>query len=62
MDAELLTAIAEEARLMPHFHLSLQHGDDLILKRMKRRHWRADAMRFAPRCAACAPTSSSAPT
>ena len=47
VDAELLTAIAEEERLMPYLHLSLQHGDDLILKRMKRRHSRADAIRFA---------------
>jgi threonylcarbamoyladenosine tRNA methylthiotransferase MtaB len=46
-DAELLAAIAEEERLMPYLHLSLQHGDDLILKRMKRRHARADALRFA---------------
>ncbi len=38
VDEALLTAIAEEERLMPHFHLSLQHGDDMILKRMKRRH------------------------
>jgi len=45
-DAELMAAIAEEERLMPHFHLSLQAGDDLILKRMKRRHLRADAIRF----------------
>src|SRR6185312_5896281 len=44
--AELLDAIAEEPRLMPHLHLSLQHGDDLILKRMKRRHLRADAIAF----------------
>jgi threonylcarbamoyladenosine tRNA methylthiotransferase MtaB len=42
----LLHAIADEERLMPHLHLSLQHGDDLILKRMKRRHTRADAVRF----------------
>jgi threonylcarbamoyladenosine tRNA methylthiotransferase MtaB len=46
VDADLEQAIAEEARLMPHFHLSLQSGDDLILKRMKRRHSRADAVRF----------------
>jgi threonylcarbamoyladenosine tRNA methylthiotransferase MtaB len=46
-DADLMIAIAEEPRLMPHFHLSLQHGDDLVLKRMKRRHSRADAVRFA---------------
>ena len=46
-DDHLMRAIAEEERLMPHLHLSLQHGDDLILKRMKRRHSRADAVRFA---------------
>ncbi|MGU3384075.1 tRNA (N(6)-L-threonylcarbamoyladenosine(37)-C(2))-methylthiotransferase MtaB [Methylobacterium sp. D53M] len=45
-DGALLAAIAEEERLMPHLHLSLQAGDDLILKRMKRRHLRADAIRF----------------
>jgi len=45
-DAALLAAIAEEERLMPHLHLSLQAGDDLTLKRMKRRHSRADAVRF----------------
>ena len=45
-DAGLMRAIAEEPRLMPHLHLSLQHGDDLILKRMKRRHTRSDAVRF----------------
>jgi threonylcarbamoyladenosine tRNA methylthiotransferase MtaB len=45
-DADLLDALAQEPRLMPHLHLSLQHGDDLILKRMKRRHARADAIRF----------------
>jgi len=45
-DDALLAAIAEEPRLMPHLHLSLQAGDDLILKRMKRRHLRADAIRF----------------
>jgi len=47
VDDALLRAIGEDERLMPHFHLSLQHGDDLILKRMKRRHGRADAIRFA---------------
>ena len=46
VDADLQRAIAEEERLMPHFHLSLQSGDDLILKRMKRRHSRADAVGF----------------
>jgi threonylcarbamoyladenosine tRNA methylthiotransferase MtaB len=44
IDAELMRAVAEEERLMPHLHLSLQSGDDLILKRMKRRHLRADAV------------------
>ena len=48
-DADLLVAIADEPRLMPHLHLSLQAGDDLILKRMKRRHTRADAIRFCQR-------------
>ena len=46
VDENLLLAIATEPRLMPHLHLSLQHGDDLILKRMKRRHLRDDAIRF----------------
>jgi threonylcarbamoyladenosine tRNA methylthiotransferase MtaB len=46
VDAALMRAIADEERLMPHLHLSLQHGDDLILKRMKRRHLRGDAIRF----------------
>jgi threonylcarbamoyladenosine tRNA methylthiotransferase MtaB len=45
-DDNLMLAIATEPRLMPHLHLSLQHGDDLILKRMKRRHLRDDAIRF----------------
>ncbi|HEV2561353.1 MAG TPA: tRNA (N(6)-L-threonylcarbamoyladenosine(37)-C(2))-methylthiotransferase MtaB [Rhizomicrobium sp.] len=45
-DAELMRAIAEEERLMPHFHLSVQAGDDMILKRMKRRHARADTIAF----------------
>ena len=46
VDENLLCAIATELRLMPHLHLSLQHGDDMILKRMKRRHLRDDAIRF----------------
>ncbi|MEM7076414.1 MAG: tRNA (N(6)-L-threonylcarbamoyladenosine(37)-C(2))-methylthiotransferase MtaB [Pseudomonadota bacterium] len=46
VDPALMEAIATESRLMPHLHLSLQHGDDLILKRMKRRHLRDDAIRF----------------
>jgi hypothetical protein len=45
-DPDLIDAFANEARLMPHLHLSLQSGDDLVLKRMKRRHGRADAVRF----------------
>jgi threonylcarbamoyladenosine tRNA methylthiotransferase MtaB len=45
-DRDLLDAIADEERLMPHLHLSLQSGDDLILKRMKRRHSRGDAIDF----------------
>ena len=45
-DDNLMLAIASEPRLMPHLHLSLQHGDNLILKRMKRRHNRDDAIRF----------------
>ena len=45
-DPGLLDAFASDARLMPHLHLSLQSGDDLILKRMKRRHLRADAIAF----------------
>ena len=46
VDEALMEAIATEPRLMPHLHLSLQSGDDLILKRMKRRHLRDDAIRF----------------
>ncbi len=45
-DDNLMLAIASEPRLMPHLHLSLQHGDDLILKRMKRRHLLDDAIAF----------------
>ena len=45
-DTELLTAFAEEERLMPHIHLSLQAGDDMILKRMKRRHLRDHSIEF----------------
>ena len=46
VDEILLRLIAEEERLMPHFHLSVQSGDNLILKRMKRRHSRQDTIRF----------------
>jgi threonylcarbamoyladenosine tRNA methylthiotransferase MtaB len=45
-DHDLIDALANDARLMPHLHLSLQSGDDIILKRMKRRHLRADAVAF----------------
>jgi threonylcarbamoyladenosine tRNA methylthiotransferase MtaB len=46
VDRDLLDVIANDERLMPHLHLSLQAGDDLVLKRMKRRHSRADAVGF----------------
>jgi threonylcarbamoyladenosine tRNA methylthiotransferase MtaB len=46
VDRDLLDAIADDERLMPHLHLSLQSGDDLILKRMKRRHSRKEAVEF----------------
>jgi threonylcarbamoyladenosine tRNA methylthiotransferase MtaB len=45
-DRDLVDAVATEWRLMPHLHLSLQSGDDMVLKRMKRRHGRADAIAF----------------
>ena len=48
-DPDLFGAIADEERLMPHFHLSVQSGDDLILKRMKRRHARAHTVAFCER-------------
>jgi threonylcarbamoyladenosine tRNA methylthiotransferase MtaB len=48
-DDDLLDALGGEQRLMPHLHLSLQAGDDLVLKRMKRRHSRADAIAFCQR-------------
>jgi threonylcarbamoyladenosine tRNA methylthiotransferase MtaB len=46
VDHDLLDALADDVRMMPHLHLSLQAGDDVILKRMKRRHLRADAIAF----------------
>jgi threonylcarbamoyladenosine tRNA methylthiotransferase MtaB len=49
MDDDLWSLLADEPRLMPHLHLSVQAGDDLILKRMKRRHARADVVRIAAR-------------
>jgi threonylcarbamoyladenosine tRNA methylthiotransferase MtaB len=55
LDGEFLRALAEEERLMPHLHLSLQAGDDLILKRMKRRHLRGDAIGFCASARALRP-------
>jgi len=55
VDDNLMLAIATEQRLMPHLHLSLQHGDDMILKRMKRRHLRDDAIRFSTEARALRP-------
>jgi threonylcarbamoyladenosine tRNA methylthiotransferase MtaB len=54
-DPALMEAIATEKRLMPHLHLSLQAGDDMILKRMKRRHLRDDAIRFCEEARALRP-------
>ncbi|MEM9097697.1 MAG: tRNA (N(6)-L-threonylcarbamoyladenosine(37)-C(2))-methylthiotransferase MtaB [Pseudomonadota bacterium] len=54
-DPMLIDAIASEPRLMPHLHLSLQAGDDMILKRMKRRHLRDDAIRFCEEMRAARP-------
>ena len=55
IDPELWRLVAEEPRLMPHLHLSLQAGDDLILKRMKRRHSRTQAIAVARRARALRP-------
>jgi len=55
IDAPLFELIAGEPRLLPHFHLSLQAGDDMILKRMKRRHSRADAVAIVERLKAVRP-------
>ena len=57
IDDALFELIAGEPRLLPHFHLSLQAGDDLILKRMKRRHSRADAVRTVEHLRAARPDS-----
>jgi threonylcarbamoyladenosine tRNA methylthiotransferase MtaB len=57
IDDRLFDLITGEARLMPHLHLSLQAGDDLILKRMKRRHLRADAIRLVGRIKALRPVA-----
>ncbi|MGA9794961.1 MAG: tRNA (N(6)-L-threonylcarbamoyladenosine(37)-C(2))-methylthiotransferase MtaB [Rhizomicrobium sp.] len=54
-DDELMRAIAEEERLMPHLHLSAQAGDDMILKRMKRRHSRTDTVAFCEQVRALRP-------
>ena len=54
-DEDLFRLIAEEPRLMPHFHISAQAGDDMILKRMKRRHARADIISFCDRIRAVRP-------
>src|SRR6476659_2366852 len=58
IDEPLFELIAGEPRLMPHFHLSLQAGDDMILKRMKRRHSRTDAVRIVERIKAVRPEAS----
>ena len=55
IDADLLRLLADEPRLMPYLHLSLQAGDDMILKRMKRRHSRADALRLVATVRAARP-------
>uniref|UniRef100_UPI001F005663 MiaB/RimO family radical SAM methylthiotransferase n=1 Tax=Falsiroseomonas oryziterrae TaxID=2911368 RepID=UPI001F005663 len=55
MDDDLWRLVAEEPRFMPHLHLSLQHGAELILKRMKRRHSRADAIALCRRARALRP-------
>ena len=58
MDEALFELVAGEPRLLPHFHLSLQSGDDMILKRMKRRHNRSDAVRTVQRIKAARPEAS----
>jgi threonylcarbamoyladenosine tRNA methylthiotransferase MtaB len=55
VDGELLEVLAGEPRLMPHLHLSMQAGDDMVLKRMKRRHSRADAIRLTQQVRALRP-------
>ncbi len=55
IDPDLMRCLAQEKRLAPYLHLSLQHGDDLILKRMKRRHLRADALKLAAEVRAVRP-------
>jgi len=55
VDADLFALIANEPRLMPHLHISLQAGDDMVLKRMKRRHLRADIVEFCAKVRAVRP-------
>ena len=55
MDDRLFALVTQEPRVMPHLHLSLQAGDDMVLKRMKRRHTRADAVRLVERLKAARP-------
>ncbi|MBM3632110.1 MAG: tRNA (N(6)-L-threonylcarbamoyladenosine(37)-C(2))-methylthiotransferase MtaB [Alphaproteobacteria bacterium] len=55
IDDELWQLIAQEPRLLPHLHMSLQAGDDMILKRMKRRHLRADAIAFCEKARSLRP-------
>ena len=55
IDAALFALLTQEARIMPHVHLSLQAGDDMVLTRMKRRHRRADAVRLVERLKAARP-------
>src|SRR5690606_1449226 len=55
IDDDLFPLFAAEPRIMPHLHLSLQHGHDMILKRMKRRHSRADAAQLVSRLRASRP-------
>ena len=61
-DAALIGALADEPRLMPHLHLSLQAGDDMVLKRMKRRQAAPTRSASAPTSGACGRTRCSAPT
>ncbi|MFN3459561.1 MAG: tRNA (N(6)-L-threonylcarbamoyladenosine(37)-C(2))-methylthiotransferase MtaB [Oceanibaculum sp.] len=55
IDTDLFRLIAEEPRLLPHLHISLQAGDDMVLKRMKRRHLRGDAIAFVEKVKALRP-------
>ena len=56
LDDDLLRVIAEDVRVMPHIHISVQAGDDMILKRMKRRHLRADVISFCEKVSAARPS------